>query len=177
MNSEKCIIREAKDADLRRLAALYRAFLEETLWSAPNVTPNPRLDVERVVAGHLRGEHSSVLAAELDGEIVGFACVEFRPGSDRPLDFWGRVGEFFTHRRARLAVLFGAHGYLVHLFVEERARRRGIGSALVLASRDWVRHRGGRALELNVLAENDPARKLYQKLAMSELLVHYRMEF
>jgi GNAT superfamily N-acetyltransferase len=177
MDTEKCVIQEARDADLARLVQLYRAFLEEAMWGASHVTPNPRFDVERVLRRRLHGRNSAILAAELDGEIVGFACVEFRPSTDGPLDLWGRVGEFFTHRRARLAALFPAHGYLAHLFVEGRARRKGIGSALILASCDWVKRRGAKAFELNVLAENHPARRLYRKLAMSELLVHYRMEF
>jgi|GEM_PF-2230234 ribosomal protein S18 acetylase RimI-like enzyme len=177
MDAEACTIREAGNADLPRLAQLYRMFLEETLWSLPDVRRNPRLDVDRLLAGCLHGEHSAVLAAELKGEVVGFVCVEFRPPGDRPLGLLASVREFFARRRAKPAMLSDAYGYLVHLFVEARARRKAIASALVLASRDWVKLRGGHALELNVLAENDPARALYRKLGMSEFLVHYRMEF
>ena len=177
MDAEKCIIREARDADLARLVQLYRAFLEEAMWGASHVTPNPRFDVDRVLRRRLHGQNSAILAAELDGEVVGFACVDFRPGDEAPRSLWERVSEFVTRKRSTFAVLAGAHGYLAHLFVEGRARRKGIGSALVLASRDWVKRRGAKAFELNVLAENHPARRLYRKLAMSELLVHYRMEF
>jgi ribosomal protein S18 acetylase RimI-like enzyme len=177
MDAETCTIREAADADLPRLEQLYRMFLEETLWSRPDVRRNPRLDLRRVLAAYLHGEDAAVLAAERNEELVGFCCVEFRPPTDQPLGLWASVSEFFARRRTRPALLSPAYGYLVHLFVEERVRRSGIASALVLASRDWVKRRGGHALELNVLAANDPARALYRKLGMSEFLVLYRMEF
>jgi GNAT superfamily N-acetyltransferase len=177
MDPEVCSIREAADPDLPRLARLYRIFLEETLWSLPDATRNPRLDVDRVLVGYLHGRHSVVLVAEIRTQVVGFVCVEFRPSGDRPLGLWARVRDFLTRRFARRIWLSGPHGYLVHLFVEEPSRRKGIASALVLASRDWVKCRGGHALDLNVFARNDPARAVYRKLGMSELLIHYRMEF
>jgi len=177
MATEACTIREATHADLPRVEQLYRMFLEETLWSRPGVRRNPRLDLPGVLAAYLHGRHAAVLAAELKGEVVAFACVELRPPTDRPLGLLGTIREFFAHPRTRPAVLSGAYGYLVHLFVEEPMRRKGIASALVLASRAWVERRGGHALELNVLAQNAPARALYCKLGMSESLVHYRMEF
>lgn len=175
MDVERCIIREARDEDFARIAALYRAFLEETVWSDPSVTPNPRLNIEHVVRRMLRTRNSAVLAAESDADAVGFAYVEFRPGTDRPRGPWERISEFLTRGPVTVPILFPAHGYLVHLFVAKPYRRKGIAAALVRASAEWVKRRGGRTLDLNVLAENEPARAFYRKLGMSELLVHYRL--
>jgi GNAT superfamily N-acetyltransferase len=177
MNAQNCLIREATHADLPRLAPLFRAFLEETLKGIPDLKRNPLFDANRALARRLADEHSVVFAAELAGDLVAFACVEFRPATDRPLGLLERLREFFTRRRRTRPVLSPAHGCLVHLFVHECARRTGVASALVLASRDWVKRQGGRSLDLNVLAQNVPARALYRKLGMSEFLVHYRMEF
>jgi len=176
MEAEKCVIREADDADLPRLAQLYRDFLDETMWDAPGVTPNPDFNVEWILTRMLRKRDSDVLVAETGDDLVGFACVDFRRGTDTPPSVRERLQEFFTRRRARASILFADHGCLAYLFVAKAYRRRGLGAALVGASGEWVKKRGGRSLDLNVLAGNRAAREFYGKLGMSELLVHYRME-
>ena len=176
MNDEKCTIREAGDADVPGLIKLYRAFLEESVWDTPDVTPNPSLNIEHVLSNLIAGPNSMLLVAEIEGEVVAFACVHFRPGTDRPLGVRERLREFLTRKRRSAPVLFPDRGYLAHLFVAQPQRRRGIGTELVRAAGDWVKRCGGRSLDLNVLAENDAARALYRKLPMTEFLIHYRMK-
>ena len=176
MNDEKCIIREAGDADLPGLAGLYRAFLEESVWSVPDATPNPKLNIDHVLGKLIAAENSAMLVAEIEGEAVGFAWVNFRPGTDRPLGFYEQIREFFARQRRSQSALFPDRAYLAHLFVAADFRRRGIATGLVQAAGDWAKRRGGKSLDLNVLARNEVARALYRNLGMSEFLVHYRMK-
>ena len=175
MDDERCIIREAADADLERLAALYEEFLEGVFHADGDITRNPRLDLPRTLSRLMRRRDAVVLAAETDAELIGFARVDLRRGTDRPLTLRQRIRECFTHRLSAMPMLFADHGYLAHLFVREDFRRRGVGRALVQASAEWVKTRGGKSLDLNVLATNDAATAFYRELGMSELLVHYRM--
>jgi ribosomal protein S18 acetylase RimI-like enzyme len=54
--------------------------------------------------------------------------------------------------------------WLEDLFVEEHARRSGLGRALVRAALDRARERGCRRVELDVNTENPPALALYRSL-------------
>ncbi|HUW57961.1 MAG TPA: GNAT family N-acetyltransferase [Planctomycetota bacterium] len=175
MNDETCTIREADPADVPGAAVLYRAFLEETVWSTADGTPNPKLDVEYLLTTLVRAENSDVLVAEVDGKPVGFACVHFRPGMDRSPGLWARFSGFFSRKRRSAPLLFPDQAYLAYLFVAAEVRRHGIATALVTAAGEWARRRGAKSLDLNVLAENADARALYRKLDMSEFLIHYRM--
>jgi ribosomal protein S18 acetylase RimI-like enzyme len=56
---------------------------------------------------------------------------------------------------------------LEDLYVEEHARRSGIGEQLVSAALDRARERGCRRVELDVNEANEPARALYEKLGFS----------
>jgi ribosomal protein S18 acetylase RimI-like enzyme len=54
--------------------------------------------------------------------------------------------------------------WLEDLFVEEHARRSGLGRALVEATLERARERGCRRVELDVNTENPPALALYRSL-------------
>ena len=136
----------------------------------------PDAPTPRAVRRYLERPGRTMLLAETEGEAIGFACVDFRPGTDDPLGFWGKLGEFFTRKRRALQMFYAAHGYIAYLYVAQEFRRRGIGGELVLAAGEWAKARGAKALDLSVLAANDAARKLYEKIGMTELVVTYRME-
>ena len=57
---------------------------------------------------------------------------------------------------------------LQRLVVAPRARRLGVGSALVRAGVDAVRHLGARTVMLEVGYENEPAIALYQRLGFEQ---------
>jgi ribosomal protein S18 acetylase RimI-like enzyme len=97
-------------------------------------------DWERLLDG-LDRTQSSVLVAERDGAVVGFAHVG--PSDDTDVDA-RTVGELYA-----LHVLPGARG-------------DGVGSALLEAASDRLRGRGFHQAVLWVLSGNAPARALYE---------------
>ena len=54
-------------------------------------------------------------------------------------------------------------GYLLGIFVEERYRSMGLGSALMDSAEEWCRENGLMHMSLNVSCLNDGARELYLK--------------
>jgi ribosomal-protein-alanine N-acetyltransferase len=62
----------------------------------------------------------------------------------------------------------GANADLQRLVVAPRARRQGVGAALVRAGVDAVRHLGARTVMLEVGYENEPAIALYQRLGFEQ---------
>jgi ribosomal protein S18 acetylase RimI-like enzyme len=60
----------------------------------------------------------------------------------------------------------GTH-HLVAMWVAPTARGRGVGAALTQAVIDWARERGARRVILGVAQDNDPARRLYERLGFA----------
>jgi len=56
---------------------------------------------------------------------------------------------------------------LEDLYVEDSARRHGLGEALVLAALDRARERGCGRVELDVNDANEPAKALYERVGFS----------
>jgi len=54
--------------------------------------------------------------------------------------------------------------YLYSLWLEPRARGRGVGRALVAAAVDWARHERARSVTLRVNTDNAAARVVYEGL-------------
>jgi GNAT superfamily N-acetyltransferase len=169
-------VRPADDRDIPKLAPLYTAFLDETLAGSPQGERNPELNADLALVRLLRRERAAMLVAESSGALAGFAFVEIRLATGRRAGLRARVGDFLTRRLAFVPVLMPRRGWLAHLYVAPEARRQGAASVLVRAAADWVKSRGAASLELNVLATNEPARRLYAKLGMTEATVDYRLD-
>ena len=57
--------------------------------------------------------------------------------------------------------------WLEDLFVQDEARRHGVGAALVEATFAEARSRGCRRVELDCRADNEPAMKLYERFGFA----------
>ena len=98
-----------------------------------------------VIASFVEADDADFLLAELDGEVVGLVAIRRRARPDYPMF---RPGEFVL---------------IEDLVVDERRRRRGIGTALLEAARRWSGQRGLGSMELVVWAANSEAVDFYRK--------------
>jgi GNAT superfamily N-acetyltransferase len=134
------------------------------------VRPAREDDAEAI--GQLAAEFVAYLAALGDPDPRGITAEEYlRHGfGDRALlggfvaeGATGVVGYLLYHdgydvdRRGRVL-------YVADLFVSERARRNGVGGALMDRARAECRARGGRALLWTVYPPNVTARRFYERL-------------
>ena len=130
-------IRTACKADLEALVVLfsdYLAFYETTRLAA---------EVRDFVAARLQRHDSHILLSEgQDGQLLGF--VQLYP--------------FFASLALRPAWL------LSDLYVSPRARRQGVGEALMNAARDHALTTGACGLQLETARGNLTAQTLYERL-------------
>ncbi|WP_128253246.1 GNAT family N-acetyltransferase [Falsirhodobacter deserti] len=130
------------------------------------------------IAGAIRSDHAIV--AMQGGRLLGIcgfktargAFVAAEPGQMR--DSYGAVGAAW--RRYALGLLVqdtDNERFLIDgLCVDEGARDRGIGSALVEAICDHARNRGYAAVRLDVVDTNLAARRLYERLGFRAVKLH-----
>jgi ribosomal-protein-alanine N-acetyltransferase len=123
-----------------RIAPAHRDDLPAVLALEQAGFPEAEQWSERSWAGELLGEGRTVLLARAE-QVLG--VVAFRT-----------VGE---------------HADLHRLVVAPSHRRAGLGTALVTAGLEAVRHLGARAVLLEVDYDNEPAIALYQRLGFEQL--------
>ena len=92
------------------------------------------------------------LIAELDGQIVGLAHYIFRPSTWDVEDFC----------------------YLEDLFVDPKVRSTGVGRALISELEKIAIAKGSKRLYWTTATDNEVARKLYDKVAITDF-VQYRI--
>jgi len=141
-------IRPAVVDDISAIAALYRILFAEMAALQPNIW-RPSEMSRSFLLEFIEGERSSILLAEEDGEIAGFAVAQDR---DTPP---------FN------CVIQNRYCYLMDMAVAPARRGRGLGRALLGAAESWARGRGLKWLELNVLEENKAAYKLYEQAGLA----------
>jgi ribosomal protein S18 acetylase RimI-like enzyme len=123
------IIRSATSADAGDLARMNAAFND--------VSDSAAQIAERLAAC---AEIETVLVAELDGHVAGFACLRVVP-----------------------CVLYDQpYAELTELYVELAFRRRGIGRALILRAEELARARGAADLLIMTGTGNLAAQALYR---------------
>ena len=142
---------QADDIRVRRLmpedAALYREIRLEGLRLSPEAFGNT-FEVENARPLELYAERlrdSETLGAFEGDEILGIAGLRVNQGPKE------------SHK-----------GTLVGMYVRPQARNRGVGRRLVEAVIDVARARGIEMLQLAVVSDNEPARKLYAGLGFVE---------
>jgi ribosomal protein S18 acetylase RimI-like enzyme len=129
-------IRRAVDADLIQLAGLfdlYRQFYREE--------PDPEL-ARRFIGERLRHSDSTILVAEHDDVLIGFAQL---------------YPTLCSVSAAPILILYD-------LFVAGHARRRGVGRRLLDAARDYAQTSAAVRMELATATTNAAAQRLYEQL-------------
>jgi ribosomal protein S18 acetylase RimI-like enzyme len=144
-------VRRATPADAPAIASLYEE-LHAAQWTGdepiPGVSPDGWLDEVRAALAAYGTQ--LLVATSASKEVIGSVRVEF---GERP---YGRIAEI---RR---------------LIVTDPCRRRGVGAMLMAAAEDAARDGGAMDIRLTVIAENDPARRLYERLGYELFAIRYR---
>lgn len=90
------------------------------------------------------GKYAMVHIAEMDGEVVGFILGRIK----RIPEYWGGV----------------MVGLLSDMFIDKKARRRGVARELLRLAAAWMRERDVHSLEIQVMHENEAAQKLFAEM-------------
>ena len=99
-------------------------------------------------------ENSLLVAEEAPDSPVGYVFTTTRE-------------DYFTHER---------HAHVEVLAVEPAAQGQGLGRLLMDAAEAWARGRGYRRITLNVFAQNERARQMYEHLGYEPETLHYLKE-
>jgi GNAT superfamily N-acetyltransferase len=92
---------------------------------------------------------------------------EEEPGNPLGYVFSSTREDYFTHER---------HAHVEVLAVEPSAQGKGVGRLLMDAAEAWARSRGYRRITLNVFAQNERARQIYERFGYEPETVHYLKE-
>lgn len=150
--AESLVIRNATPADLEGVAPLWHALYAQQRREGMQVEVSPdghRRWVESLTP--VLGRFALVVVAEADGRLIAFVAGRIR---SLPLYFGGERAGFVSE------------GY-----VEESYRRRGIGTLALERVLTWFEEQQIRRVELQVVVNNDDARRFYRRHGWSEELL------
>ncbi len=153
-------IRPARPDDLPATARLAAEMVRvHHRYDARRFMLPPRVEqgYEWFLDGELKDPAAIVLVAEdASGQIVGYAYGRLQ-GTD-----W--------------ALLLADHGEFIDLFVDERARRHGVATALANALLERLEAMGAPRIVLYAATENAPAQALFRRLGFRATMVEMTRE-
>lgn len=146
-NNRPLLLRSAEESDAEAYLAYYHAAHSETdfLTTYPDESRHDAEDMARRLAQAKDSADSVEICAFADGQLVGSAGVNMVRNRDK------------TRHRAQFGISVVRQFWGV-----------GIGQALTQAAIDMARQMGYLQLELEVVAENEAAIHLYEKLGFAE---------
>lgn len=157
MTPAPAVIREGRLPDDREI---FIGFIDGLQKFEHGFEPNRRIDA-RAGADYLpellqrvERQDGRIFVAELEGRAIGWAVFHIRESEN-----------FIVPDQRR-------HGYIAELYVEEEARGRGVGRALIAACWDAARALGLKLIMIGVLAGNTRAQSVYEAAGFA----HYAME-
>jgi GNAT superfamily N-acetyltransferase len=104
----------------------------------------------------IQDDRSIVLVAEQQGRIVGYAYAAIEPLS------WKDLRD--------------EAGYLHDLLVTDEGRRQGVGEGLLDAAIAWLREQGMPRVLLGTAAQNDTARRLFERRGFRATMIEMTLE-
>ena len=115
-------------------------------------------------AQEIQRADDGIIRAALGGTVDTVAFVVEGPqGLDGAVCLTMQV-DYFTHERL---------AHIEVLAVDPAAQGRGVARALMQAAEDWAREMGFRRISLNVWAQNERARGMYEHLGYQLETMHY----
>ena len=153
------LIRDAESRDLPAIARLAALLVRQHYdFDAQRflLVPNVESGYAEFFAGELASPSTLILAAERDGQMVGYAYARLEPRD------WNS--------------LLDSCGALHDIFVVEEARRGGVARALVQAVRERLRAKGAPRLVLHTASKNVSARHFFSALGFRETMIEFTAE-
>src|SRR5450432_743403 len=153
------IVRPAQAPDLPAIAELAGQLVRQHYgFDAQRfmLIPNVEAGYARFFSGELTNPDTLILAAELNGSVVGYAYARLEPRD------WN--------------ALLDACGALHDIFVHETVRRQGIARRLVEAVREALRAKGAPRLLLHTASKNQTAREFFAALGFRETMIELTAE-
>ena len=136
-------VRKATRDDASRIATFAVALFElHAAWNPRRFSQIATVEGAARFYGD-RADNGSVLVAELNGEVVGFAYFEYEP-------------TLYAELATRVA-------WLHDIYVDEAVRGGGVGSALIAGVRDAARELGADKILLSVALQNAEGHKLFER--------------
>ena len=144
-------IEPASIDDVDRLVEAWASLATDQRQYGSHILPaENRARIKRLFASH--AVDGTALVALEDDEVVGFVTFEVeRNGFERSVP----------------------RGVVQNVFVEADARGAGVGSALIEAAEAALAERGAEVAVLEVMADNDEARRLYRRLGYRPHRIEY----
>lgn len=139
------IIREATRSELPAVAKMAATMVRDHHAADPVrffVIPDQEQEYEEYLVGELRDDNVVILVAVEAEVVVGYVYARVEPRN------WYE--------------LVDEHGRIHDVFVEESARGKGIGRALVAAGMDYLYKRGMRVVVSTLRADNEASRKMFE---------------
>jgi GNAT superfamily N-acetyltransferase len=105
-------------------------------------------------------------AASIRPVLSRFACLLLAESK-------GELSGFLAGRIRSLPPYFGGYpvGFISEVYVDDAYRKQGIGAKLVTQAVAWFAENGITRVELQVIMNNEPARRLYHQLGWRDELV------
>ena len=106
--------------------------------------------------GQTKAKDAAVLVAENDGEIVGFAYVQFE--------------------EKNYAELLEKAAWLHDIYVEESARSRNAGKLLIESAIKTAKELGAEKLMLSAASQNEHAQKFFKRHGFAETMIEMMLD-
>lgn len=147
-------IRKATGKDVPRIIEFWKSLIachRKNFWRGQELfryKKNSVSLVRKYLTKLLRARNGRLFVADMDGKIAGYAEVTIK-----------KLPAIFVHdREAHIGIVF----------VEERYRRKGIGTRLLKEAERWAKDKGVFSLALTVFDKNKPALLAYKKFGFRE---------
>jgi len=152
-------IRPATPADQEVLGRFGGALMRQHHESDPRrfiEVEHPEHGYGRFLVSQIGHANSLVLVAEDTGTVVGYLFADVEPTS------WME--------------LRGPCGVIQDVYVDDSARHRGAGRALMSAAIDWIRGRGHRQVVLMTKTRNERAQHLFAALGFRPTMIEMTLD-
>lgn len=143
-------VRIAGSQDITEIESLYSQLFAAMAELQPKFI-RPAAADRTFIKKNIEESESDILIAEENGSTEGFLLIQEK--KTPPYDC------FIPHRYA----------YIMDIGVDECSRGKGVGTMLLRQARAWAKERNLEYIELGVLAGNEGASRLYEKMGFSDV--------